>query len=229
MKKISNYFVDLHLSDMPNKLIVISFISCFVYGCAGRHAVVAVSGTVIGVEISQNPANQSPQAKLGYNRGEFAIVPTNRSATEEPGTSSGGAKDIADVILEIRYGGIFDTGPSSGIYQRLAVGPTAVAQPGASLMFARDANGELPDKAADALKSLQSVREPEQKVSEQQLALGKVFRNLKDEDKRKFDDAARTTNVFKDFSAFLIDQPRQPTPAEVQLVRKTLEAQGFKF
>ena len=50
------------------------------YGCTNnRHAVIAVTGTNIGVEISQNPANQSPQAKLGYQRSEVAIVPSNRS------------------------------------------------------------------------------------------------------------------------------------------------------
>jgi hypothetical protein len=124
---------------------------------ATRHMVIASTATSIGVEISQNPANQSPQAKLGYQRAEVALVPTNRSAGEEPGSVGCGAAQLGDVIMEIRYGGIFDTGKSSGIYQRLAVGHTAVQQPGASLMFARDAEGAVDPDAAGALRALQSV------------------------------------------------------------------------
>jgi hypothetical protein len=124
-------------------------------GCAARHMIVAATGTNIGVEVSQNPANQSPQAKLGYQRTEFAIVPTNRSAKEE---TDGGAQEHGDVIMELRYGGIFDTGKSSGIYQRLAVGRNGVAQPGAALMFARDADGAVSDNTAKAaLEALKTV------------------------------------------------------------------------
>jgi hypothetical protein len=123
-------------------------------GCASRHMIVAATGTNIGVEVSQNPANQSPQAKLGYQRTEFAIVPTNRSANEE---TKGGAQEHGDVIMELRYGGIFDTGKSSGIYQRLAVGPKGVEQPGAALMFSRDAEGNVSPDAAKALQALKTV------------------------------------------------------------------------
>jgi len=123
-------------------------------GCAARHTIVAATGTNIGVEVSQNPANQSPQAKLGYQRTEFAIVPTNRSANEE---GQGGAQQHGDVIMELRYGGIFDLGESSGIYQRLAVGSKAVEQPGAALMFSRDADGNVSSDAAKALQALKTL------------------------------------------------------------------------
>ena len=54
-----------------------------VSGCqTSDHFVIASTGTVIGIEVSQNPANQKPQAKLGYNRSELAIVPTNRGNCE---------------------------------------------------------------------------------------------------------------------------------------------------
>jgi hypothetical protein len=225
MKNIGNYFVGTHRT---NKLLVVCFIWSFMYGCAGRQSVVAVSGTVIGVEISQNPANQSPQAKLGYNRGEIAIVPTNRSANEEAGTSLGGAKDVGDVIMEIRYGGIFDTGPSSGIYQRLAVGPTAVSQPGASVMFARDANGDISPQAAAVLQSLQTIPAPNQTISELKLPLANVFRTSGDSDQKKFHAAAKGIK-FDDFNAFLLNKPREPTVAEIKSIRETLEAQGIKF
>jgi len=214
--------------NLANKLFVVCFISSFIYGCAGRQAVIAVSGTVIGVEISQNPANQSPQAKLGYNRGEIAIVPTNRSATEEAGTSLGGAKDIADVIMEIRYGGIFDSGPSSGIYQRLAVGPTAVIQPGASVMFARDANGEISPQAADVLKSLRTIPTADPEISKMKISLANVYRTSNDAAQKQFHAAAKAAG-FEDFNAFLLNKPREPSLSEVKAIRERLEAQGFKF
>lgn len=124
-------------------------------GCNSyNHQVIAATGTSIGVEVSQNPATQVPQAKLGYQRAELAIVPTNRAAdnTVTSGNSmGGGASDHGEVIMELRYGGIFDTGKSSGIYQRLAVGKIAVSQPGAAFMFAKDDEGELKGNTADAV------------------------------------------------------------------------------
>jgi hypothetical protein len=132
---------------------VLSLASC----TSTRHAIVAATGTNIGVDVSQNPATNSPQAKLGYQRVEVAIVPTNRSAAEAAGDAAGGASEYGDVLMELRYGGIFDLGESSGIYQRLAVGSTAVQQPGASLMFARDADGNVSEEAEAALRSLKSV------------------------------------------------------------------------
>ena len=129
-----------------------------------EYYVIAATGTVIGVEVSQNPATQTPQAKLGYNRGELAIVPSNRPACLSNGNQTaatcaqlggGGAKDVPDVLMEIRYGGIFDLGASSGIYQRLAVGETAVRQPGATLLFARNADGAVDTAAAAAIMAAQ--------------------------------------------------------------------------
>ncbi|MGC4095956.1 MAG: hypothetical protein QM706_02480 [Nitrospira sp.] len=119
-----------------------------------NHQVIAATGTSIGVEVSQNPATQVPQGKLGYQRTELAIVPTNRAAekTATSGNSMGdGASDHGEVIMELRYGGIFDMGKSSGIYQRLAVGKIAVTQPGASFMFAKDDEGELKGNTAEAV------------------------------------------------------------------------------
>ena len=124
------------------------------YGCTtGRHAVIAVTGTNIGLEISQNPSNQSPQAKLGYQRSEIAIVPTNRSAgVDASGTSTtgNGAADVADVLMELKFSNIFSLN-NSGIYQRLAVGTTAVSQRGAAYMFARDQKGNLDPETAAAI------------------------------------------------------------------------------
>jgi len=113
------------------------------------------------VEIAQNPANQLPQAKLGYQRAELAVIPTNRSADIEAGSAGNGAADHANVLMEIKYAGIFDLGQASGIYQRLAVGEEAVKQPGAAFMFARDSTGYVSEAAAasieNATKSLRNV------------------------------------------------------------------------
>jgi hypothetical protein len=125
-------------------------------GCAtSDHAVLAATGTVIGVELSQNPATQVPQGKLGYNRAEFAYVPTNRNKSDEAGQSGNGAADTAEVLMEIKYSDIFSSG--SGIYQRLAVGKTAVSQAGAAYMFARDAEGKISPETAAALKNIKGI------------------------------------------------------------------------
>ena len=144
----------------------------FLQGCTQqRHAVLALTTTIIGLEVSQNPATQVPQGKLGYNRGELAFVPTNRSAKDQAGNTAGGAQDSADVLMELRYGGIFDKGASSGIYQRLAVGKTAVQQDGAAAMFIRDAEGEVDADAKDALKAALS---PKQLTEAEERAVTKV-------------------------------------------------------
>lgn len=94
-------------------------------------SVVAATGTNIGLEFAQNPATQAPEMRLGYNRAEVAIVSEN----EYDG-------DVANVLMELRYGGSDSTHP--GIYQRLAVGKTAVQQDGASAMFLKNADGTIP-------------------------------------------------------------------------------------
>jgi hypothetical protein len=128
-------------------------------GCQRPHYIVASSATVIGVEVSQNPASQLPQAKLGYNRAETAVIPTNRDLRPEAETPKG-ADEAPDVLMELRYDGIFALSDNSGIYQRLAVGKNAVGQPGAAAMFLRDAAGKIDEnalKAAQALSAIPSI------------------------------------------------------------------------
>ena len=124
-------------------------------GCAGRSMVVAATGTVLGLDISENPQTQLYHVKFGYNRGELAIVPSNRSGDKDATGSNSlnnGAADTADVMMELRYGG-FGIKTSGGIYQRLAVGKNAVVQPGAAFMMAKDANGELKADTAKAVST----------------------------------------------------------------------------
>jgi len=217
MKVAGEFFV---ASQLVNKLVVACFVLFLMYGCAGRQAVIAVTGTVIGVEISQNPANQSPQAKLGYNRGEIAIVPTNRSAKEDAGTHGAGAKDVGDVLMEIRYGGIFDTGPSSGIYQRLAVGSTAVSQPGASIMFAKDADGKITNETKEVLKSLETIKSSDQRAI---VAIAKLSdRRRQDATLKANIDAEVKKLGYESWDNFVDGKPREPTVQQVEFILKAV-------
>lgn len=168
--------------------------------CASRHAVVASTGTMIGVEISENPANATLQAKLGYNRVELAVVPTNRSAEKEPGSVKNGATDSADVLMELRYGGIFDTGNNSGIYQRLAVGSKAVSEPGAAFMFAKGLDSDTAQQVQQALSGIQGPTPAPLK------SLASAYRLMHEQKKAVFDAAAKEEG-FTDFSMFLISKP----------------------
>ena len=143
-----------------------------------EHYLIASTGTVIGVELSQDPVNQSPKAKLGYNRAELAIIPTNRAPCVLTGSENEkkfdcgsvqgtrGAADTANVLMELRYNGIFSSGADSGIYQRLAVGDLAVTQTGAAVMFAKNTAGEVDQNTVDALDSLRYTSLEQKRLSE---------------------------------------------------------------
>lgn len=189
-------------------------------GCGTRHLIIAGTGTNIGVEIAQDPVSQFPTAKLGYQRGEVAMVPTNRSAEKEPGSTGAGAAQHGDVIMELRYGGIFDTGPSSGIYQRLAVGKGAVSQPGAAFMFARDANGNLDGAAAQALQSALTVPATPPEVTDLKAQIAAKSRcDLA----RVNEEVARIGGKpWADYDAFRDADPREPTAAEAKRILDAL-------
>lgn len=130
-------------------------VSVLSQGCAGRHAVIAATGTVLGLDISENPQTQLYHVKFGYNRGELAVVPSNRSAEKNvtaANSKGNGAADTAEVLMELRYGG-FGIKSSGGIYQRVAVGKMAVSQPGAAFMMAKDAGGNLSSNTAEHVAS----------------------------------------------------------------------------
>ena len=132
-----------HLTIVAASLGALASSAC----TSSEHSVIAATGTNIGLEIAQAPANGTPQAKLGYNRAEIALVRPDRY---NDGT---GKDDVANVLMELRYSNILSADKGS-IYQRLAVGKTAVSQPGASVLMAKNADGDL-DK--DALEAAVSV------------------------------------------------------------------------
>ncbi len=107
-------------------------------------SVVAVTGTTIGLEVAQNSGTGTPEAALGYKRGEVAVV------SEQKLMDGDGREDVANVVMELRYS---NSGPNAGIYQRLAVGRSAVSQKGAAFLFAKGVDGELTTEAAKALES----------------------------------------------------------------------------
>jgi hypothetical protein len=146
---------NLHLATI---LLVLSVVA--LSGCSARHEVLAVTETNLGVDVGQTPSSQAPHAKFGYQRVEVAVVPTNRSAGEEAGTVPEGAASNADVIMELRYSGIFSTGADSGLYQRLAVGKEAVQQPGATALFIRNSSGNVDKNAAAAVQALTKLESP---------------------------------------------------------------------
>jgi hypothetical protein len=180
-----------------------------------------MTGTSIGVDISQNPQTQMYQAKLGYNRGEMAIVPSNRSAKKDPGEAGGGAKDTTDVLMELRYAGIFSQSDAA-IYQRLAVGPTAVAQPGAAMMLAKNAKGELDPATANAVKdAIMAIPSTPTAVSNARAPLRKAYLQLRDSKDQVFKSAA-VSEGYSDFQAFLAAD--NPSPQQIQNIRRALES-----
>ncbi len=122
-------------------------------GCAEQgYSVIATSATSIGLEIGQAPAAQTPRFVLGYSRAEHAFVPTNRPSNAKTADASegvAGADDSADVLMELRYGGGAGAQVDTSIYQRLAVGRTAVSQRGAALLFAKGPDGRIDPQAAE--------------------------------------------------------------------------------
>lgn len=142
------------LKQFEVDFILICLVLLLFSGCSSPPTrVIAVTGTNIGVEIAQNPATQVPHAKLGYQRAEIALVPTNRREEDPPTGSITGADQTAEVLMELKYAGIFSWGDSGGIYQRLAVGKTAVTRPGAAVMFARNVTGDVDANAAAAVSN----------------------------------------------------------------------------
>jgi hypothetical protein len=138
-------------------------------GCqtGARTAIVASTGTVLGIEASQSPVSSSPQATIGFKRAEFTYVPVTPIAPAEPkevcGTTGEGAAmcinvpnveyAAPNVLTELYY----ETVLSNRLYQRMAVGDIAVKQGGAALIFAKGPDGELDAAATDALKAALSL------------------------------------------------------------------------
>jgi hypothetical protein len=156
-------------------------------GCATNNRVLVATGTIIGVEIAENPTTGLYQAKLGYNRGELALVPTTNGY-------------VPDVLVEIQYAGLFSR--NGGIYQRLAVGPNAVTQPGAMAMFLKDNNGNVSSNTLEVIKSLSKIPVLSDDVRERKYKLALVYKVASN--KPTWDTAAIQVG-YTNFGAFLTE------------------------
>lgn len=209
-------------------------------GCQSMsNSVIAATGTTVGVEVSQNQATQTPMGVFGYRRAELAYVPTNKvsemKTTIEGGrkeveshSTNNGARDAANVIMELKHQGIFDWSSDSGIYQRLAVGDIAVAQPGAQAMFLKNNQGQVDKDAADALQAArQAVRGiPEAKLdlTQRRIDLGAFY----DQCKKNNTVAANLLNNtvkskgYSDFPEFAAIVNNEPGIIEIENLKKSL-------
>jgi hypothetical protein len=158
-------------------------------GCVSRSSIVTSTGTMLGFELAQNPASQMYQLKFGYSRAEWAAVPVKITNS---------LVDVPDVILELRYKGVFSS--DGALYQRLAIGSEAVKQPGASMMFAKDSAGQVSLASAAALTSIHGAM-----TSSAKLLLPLATAYHASPRKAEFDEAARR-HGFKDFVTFILTQ-----------------------
>jgi len=103
-------------------------------GCANfSDKVIVTTGTVLGVQLAENPATQLYEAKLGYARAEFVVAPTNG----------------VPVLTELRINNIFSF-TDAGIYQRTAIGSDAVK---ASMpLFLKNPNGTIDPNALKLIR-----------------------------------------------------------------------------
>ena len=187
----------------------------FLGACTTKHGVIAHTGTVVGLDLSEDPASGLYHVKFGYARSELAYVPSNRSsgATNDP-TFGGGAKDVASVIMELKMQNIFSGG---GIYQRLAVGDAAVTQPGAVFMFAKDADGTLPSASAAAVtQALAGIPSPDATATTAKLPLAAAYKAS--DQKTAFDTVARA----KGYASFADFLSKPVSLADVQAVASAL-------
>lgn len=199
-------------------------------GCASQgYSVITSTATTIGVNISQQPTSGVVDATLGYKRAEFAFVPTNRNGGELSKDSLGnGASESGDVIMELRYSGIFSVSDTAGVYQRLAVGKTAVAQGGAAVMFAKGADGKTDDNAVKALNAINKIPAVVPAVEADKAKIGTKYNEIKNnpDDAAKFNTAAKCADQkYKNIGEFLSDG--KATADQVKKVKDCLTTAGI--
>lgn len=215
--------------------------SLMLSGCQSvSHSVIAATGTTIGVEVSQNQATQTPIGVFGYRRAELAYVPTNKISETKSTTGEeakqveshsigNGARDSANVIMELKHQGIFDFGSDSGIYQRLAVGDIAVAQPGAQAMFLKNNTGQIDENAAKALeaagKAVKNIPSVNSGLEKRKAAIRELRERCKDNANElgKFNIAAQSQG-YVDYGAFISDL--KTTEGKVAAVEQSLSMQS---
>lgn len=195
-----------------------------IIGCGSQTCIVAGSQTVIGIEAYYDQKTEMPYGRVAYARNEIAIVPTNRlpdcyyeSDTARKEMENGGAKDTGNVLMEINFTNWFCFWKDQAVYQRLAVGDSAVSQPGAAIMFAKTQTGTLDKSAIDALKSLGSIKT----VAASDVSFKKKLIDVYVKDKDKVNKVL-TGLGFASWDGFLDGNPRELTDIEKEYVLKEL-------
>ncbi len=178
------------------KYMIALTVAVLLAGCSTSHSVIVSTGTVLGVAVSENPGTGMYEARFGYARTEFAYVPSNRARTTNEVNAGRGAKDVANVLMEVRMENIFKGGL---VYQRLAVGDDAVKQPGAALLFAKAPDGTLDPSVLGAVRSVPEVNAS---AVAAQLPLARAYQAS---DKKEAFDAVARRSGYADFAAFLTD------------------------
>lgn len=198
-------------------IIVVIFATIIMVGCSTDNVnVVASSNSVLGFQLGQNPVSQAPETKFGYSRQELAVVPTNRGTDGEDGSKNGGAKDSTDALMELRY-----MGKGDGLYQRLAVGSTAVSQPGAAVMMLRDEDGKIAPEVAAAVLNIPAAN-PE--ASDAKAPVAAAYANATPAARSQFDSVA-IANGWNSFADFIADA--KVTPEQVEKVANALRKLGI--
>jgi hypothetical protein len=111
-------------------------------GCAAlKDKTVVTTATVLGVSLAQNQGTGMYEAKLGYCRAEFVLTDTNN----------------ADVLMEFKTSGLFSFSSNGGIYQRLAIGKTAVGANASTALFLKNRSGNFDTNAVPTTMMLQKL------------------------------------------------------------------------
>lgn len=155
-------------------LLTALLLACtMVVGCSERvqrENVFANTETGVGIFIAQDPKTQMYEGKVGYFRHELFYVPTGKLVTYKNDKGEliedvtgdhikNDANIVPDVLAEIRVGvAASDNAPKMDLYQRLAVGPTAVGSDAAKIMMVDGDESNLsalvnPTKYEDELRN----------------------------------------------------------------------------
>lgn len=184
--------------------------------CNTSHSVIVNTGTVLGVQVAENPGTGLYEARFGYARTEFAYLPTNLPRATNETHVGAGAKDVANVLMEIRMENLFKGGL---VYQRLAVGDDAVKQAGAALLFCKNPDGTI-DLAA--LNAVRAVPAADSATVEAQVPLARAYGAS---DKKEAFDAVARRSGYASFAAFLTDP--KASPATIKTVSQDLQNLGL--
>ena len=113
-------------------------------GCAAlKDKTVVTTATVLGVSVAQNQGTGMYEAKLGYCRTEFVLTDTNST----------------DILMEFKTSKLFSF-TDGGIYQRLAIGKTAVGTSASTALFLKDKNGSVNENVLPTMQMFQKLNPP---------------------------------------------------------------------